>query len=73
MQRLAIAMRAVARRVINATGVIVHTNLGRAPLARRAAERVAALAAGYTNLEYDLAAGTRAAGATCTPSDCCGG
>ncbi len=45
--------------VINATGVIVHTNLGRAPLAPRAAERVARLAAGYTNLEYDVAGGTR--------------
>src|SRR5512132_1312153 len=45
--------------VINATGVIIHTNLGRAPLSRAAAERVAALARGYTNLEYDLARGTR--------------
>ena len=47
------------RRVINATGVILHTNLGRAPLGADAAARVAALAAGYTNLEYDLDAGTR--------------
>ena len=47
------------RRVINATGVIIHTNLGRAPLARAAAERVARLSAGYTNLEYDLERGTR--------------
>ena len=47
------------RRVINATGVIVHTNLGRAPLARAAAERAGRLAAGYTNLEYDLDAGRR--------------
>ena len=46
-------------RVINATGVIVHTNLGRAPLSRQAAERVAALGTGYTNLEYDLARGER--------------
>jgi L-seryl-tRNA(Ser) seleniumtransferase len=45
--------------VINATGVIVHTNLGRAPLARAAAGRVADLAAGYTNLEYDLSRGER--------------
>src|SRR6188474_3558367 len=45
------------RRVINATGVIVHTNLGRAPLARAAGARVAELSAGYTNLEYDLNAG----------------
>jgi L-seryl-tRNA(Ser) seleniumtransferase len=47
------------RRVINATGVIVHTNLGRAPLAAVAAQRVADLAAGYTNLEYDMARGRR--------------
>ena len=47
------------RRVINATGVIIHTNLGRAPLARAAAERVARLAAGYTNLEYDVERGER--------------
>jgi L-seryl-tRNA(Ser) seleniumtransferase len=47
------------RRAINATGVIVHTNLGRAPLAAVAAQRVADLAAGYTNLEYDLPQGRR--------------
>jgi L-seryl-tRNA(Ser) seleniumtransferase len=45
--------------VLNATGVIVHTNLGRAPLAQAAADRVAALASGYTNLEYDVIHGTR--------------
>jgi L-seryl-tRNA(Ser) seleniumtransferase len=47
------------RRVINATGVIVHTNLGRAPLAAAALELVAEAAAGYSNLEYDLVAGGR--------------
>jgi len=47
------------RRVINATGVIIHTNLGRAPLATSALERVAALAGDYTNLEYDLGPGAR--------------
>jgi L-seryl-tRNA(Ser) seleniumtransferase len=47
------------RRVINATGVIVHTNLGRAPLAETALDRVREIARGYSNLEYDLAAGGR--------------
>jgi len=47
------------RRVLNATGVIVHTNLGRAPLAPGALERVMEAARGYSNLEYDLADGRR--------------
>jgi L-seryl-tRNA(Ser) seleniumtransferase len=47
------------RRVLNATGVIVHTNLGRAPLAEAAIERVSEIARGYSNLEYDLSAGVR--------------
>jgi L-seryl-tRNA(Ser) seleniumtransferase len=59
IERLANSSAPSLRRVINATGVIVHTNLGRAPLARAAAARVAELSAGYTNLEYDLAAGAR--------------
>ena len=42
------------KRVINATGVVLHTNLGRAPLAPRAAEAVREAAEGYSNLEYDL-------------------
>jgi L-seryl-tRNA(Ser) seleniumtransferase len=47
------------RRVINATGVIIHTNLGRAPLAGAAQEALSATAHGYTNLELDLADGER--------------
>ena len=47
------------RRVLNATGVVVHTNLGRAPLAEEALERVREAAAGYSNLEYDLDEGAR--------------
>jgi len=45
--------------VINATGVVIHTNLGRAPLSPQAAARVAELASSYSNLEYDLEAGDR--------------
>src|SRR4051794_27359316 len=47
------------RRVLNATGVIVHTNLGRAPLTEAALEQVVAIARGYSNLELDLRDGTR--------------
>jgi len=47
------------RPVINATGVVLHTNLGRAPLSRAAAERVAAVATQYSNLEFDLGRGAR--------------
>jgi L-seryl-tRNA(Ser) seleniumtransferase len=58
-RRLARRARPSLRRVINATGVILHTNLGRAPLSAGALEAIAATAGGYTNLEYDLAAGRR--------------
>ncbi len=47
------------RPVFNATGVILHTNLGRAPLADAAVEAIREIAEGYTNLEYDLDAGAR--------------
>ena len=53
------ARRPRLRRVLNATGVIVHTNLGRAPLAESALERTRAAGRGYSNLEYDLATGRR--------------
>jgi L-seryl-tRNA(Ser) seleniumtransferase len=53
------AQRPSLRRVINATGVVLHTNLGRAPLAPVAIEAVQHTAGGYTNLEYDIDAGAR--------------
>jgi L-seryl-tRNA(Ser) seleniumtransferase len=45
--------------VVNATGVILHTNLGRAPLAEPALKRISEVAGRYTNLEFDIAAGER--------------
>jgi L-seryl-tRNA(Ser) seleniumtransferase len=59
LYELEAAERPSLRRVLNATGVIVHTNLGRAPLGAGALERIDAVAAGYSNLEYDLEAGAR--------------
>jgi L-seryl-tRNA(Ser) seleniumtransferase len=56
---LAAMQRPSLRRVINATGVIVHTNLGRAPLPAAARDAVAAAATGYSNLELDLERGER--------------
>jgi L-seryl-tRNA(Ser) seleniumtransferase len=53
------AQRPSLRRVINATGVVLHTNLGRAPLAAVALEAIQQTAGGYTNLEYDVDAGER--------------
>ncbi len=45
--------------VVNGTGILIHTNLGRSPLAAAAVDAVAAAAAGYTNLEIDLTTGAR--------------
>lgn len=58
-RRLASDLRPSLRRVVNATGVIVHTNLGRAPLSAAAIAHLAAVAGGYVNLEFDLEAGGR--------------
>lgn len=58
-ERLAVERSASLRPIINATGVVLHTNLGRAPLAASAIEAVARVAAGYSTLEFDLHAGVR--------------
>ena len=57
--RLESLNRRVLSRAINATGIIIHTNLGRAPLAGEALAAVAELSRGYSNLEYDLETGER--------------
>jgi len=59
LAELAAARRPSLRRVLNATGVLIHTNLGRAPLAQSALDRVAEVGGGYSNLEYDLEVGAR--------------
>ena len=53
------SVRAEPRRVINATGVVIHTNLGRAPLSSAAMRAVEETALGYSNLEFDLESGRR--------------
>jgi len=61
--RLAVALERAARPalrpVVNGTGVVLHTNLGRAPLPAHALDQMVRVAAGYSNLEYDLATGRR--------------
>ncbi len=57
--RVSEVFRPSLQAVINATGVILHTNLGRAPLAASAVERVVEVAHGYSSLEYDLPRGAR--------------
>ncbi len=59
LARLESAARGSLRRVINATGVVVHTNLGRAPLSEAALAAMREVGEGYSTLEYDLAAGER--------------
>jgi L-seryl-tRNA(Ser) seleniumtransferase len=56
---VATVRRPALRRTLNATGVLVHTNLGRAPLAESALERIRDVGRSYSNLEYDLTAGVR--------------
>ena len=58
-QRARLAGAPALRRVLNATGIVLHTNLGRAPLSEQARRIVADVAAGYSSLEYDLEKGER--------------
>ncbi|MFZ0911682.1 MAG: L-seryl-tRNA(Sec) selenium transferase [Candidatus Korobacteraceae bacterium] len=58
-QRLQQSLAYSLRPVINATGVILHTNLGRAPLSRAALEHIAEVSQGYSNLEFNLSSGER--------------
>ena len=53
------SLRYSLRFVINATGVILHTNLGRAPLSASALQHIREIAAGYSNLEFDVDSGAR--------------
>ncbi len=59
LQKIAAAGQASLRRVLNATGVVIHTNLGRSPLAAAALAQIQEIGAHYSNLEYDLAQGER--------------
>jgi L-seryl-tRNA(Ser) seleniumtransferase len=71
LARLTAGARGALRRAINATGVVIHTNLGRAPLSAATAAAMAAAAEGYSTLEFDVERGDRgdryhhAAGALC--------
>lgn len=56
---IATRRRAMLKPVVNATGVLIHTNLGRVPLGRAQLDAIVAVAAGYSNLEYDLMVGKR--------------
>jgi L-seryl-tRNA(Ser) seleniumtransferase len=58
-ERIARKARRSLRRVVNATGIIVHTNLGRSILSEEATAAVAEIASGYSTLEYDVASGER--------------
>jgi L-seryl-tRNA(Ser) seleniumtransferase len=59
IQKLQNRLRPNLRTVVNATGVVLHTNLGRAPLSDTAGKSVSAFSANYTNLEYDISSGQR--------------
>jgi len=58
-RRLEVRVKTKLKPLVNATGVVVHTNLGRSPLAQEAIETMASIARSYSNLEYDLSGGSR--------------
>ncbi|WP_105615647.1 L-seryl-tRNA(Sec) selenium transferase [Vallitalea okinawensis] len=58
-EELALKERKRIQKVINATGIVLHTNLGRAPLPKKAIEKIRDTVSGYCNLEYDLIQGER--------------
>lgn len=58
-RQLSVRLQPRLRRVINATGVVLHTNMGRSPLAEEALEQIAAIAHRYNNLELDISTGER--------------
>ncbi|MBO8142594.1 MAG: L-seryl-tRNA(Sec) selenium transferase [Firmicutes bacterium] len=58
-ERIRARRRRLLTPLINATGVVLHTNLGRAPLSEESLEAIRAVASGYSNLEYDLESGSR--------------
>ncbi|MBI2954288.1 MAG: L-seryl-tRNA(Sec) selenium transferase [Chloroflexi bacterium] len=58
-ENAALALTVSLRRVINATGVVIHTNLGRAPLSKEAVAAMSEVALGFSNLEFDLETGER--------------
>lgn len=59
LEQIAVKQLPSLRRLINATGVVLHTNLGRAPLAAAALRAIQDVASGFCNLEYDIATGVR--------------
>jgi len=69
--RAVLAARPSLRRVINATGIIIHTNLGRSVLSQKAAAAVAEVASGYSTLEYDVESGERGSRDTCVEGLLC--
>ncbi len=72
VERLASVIAPSLRRVINATGVIIHTNLGRAPVSVESIAAMGDVTGGYSNLEFNLGEGERS-NPTCTSSRCSAG